>query len=171
MTTTERPAPDARAPRTVDRRSVLRWAGIGVGSALAAGGVVAGVRGTTNGGFTAGSGAPYDLWRDWTALTGVDRVVAAGVLAANPHNTQPWRIRAGDDRVEVYSDPRRRMPANDASGREHYAGLGSAVENMVVAAGGVGRAAEVTQFPDPASPDLVARLAGGEPQRRPSRRD
>ena len=39
--------------------------------------------------FTAGLGTPYRLWQDWGALSGVERVVAARVLAGNPHNTEP----------------------------------------------------------------------------------
>jgi hypothetical protein len=126
---------------------------------LATAGAGAGlVRAGTNGVFNAGDGAPYELWHDWTSLTGVDRVVAAGVLAANPHNTQPWRVVVDDNTVHLYSDPDRRMPANDASGREHYAGIGCALESMVVAAASAGLAPRAALFPEPEDPELVARL-------------
>ena len=136
------------------RRSTLKLAGAGLG-VVAAGGVTAGgVRAATNGAFSAGHGDPYDLWHDWTGLTGTDRVVAAGILACNPHNTQAWRFTVAGDTVNVYSDPARRMPLNDASHREHFAGLGCAIENMVIAAG----SAQVALFPDGTGSDHVARV-------------
>jgi hypothetical protein len=131
-------------------------AGIGLGTVAAVGVGAGGVRAASNGAFTAGAGDPYDLWRDWSGMSGVDRVVAAGVLAVNPHNTQPWRFTVAGDVIDVRSDPARRMPVNDAGDREHFAGLGCAIENMVVAAGG---AAEVTLFPEGTGSDHVARIA------------
>jgi hypothetical protein len=145
----------------------LKLAGLGLGSVAVAGVGVGGVRAATNGVFSAGSGEPYDLWHDWAAMSGVDRVVAAGILACNPHNTQPWRITVAGDAVHLYSDPSRRMPLNDASAREHFAGLGCAVENMVIAAGPAGFTANVTLFPDGTASDYVARIvlgAGGTGQ-------
>ncbi|MFF1724796.1 Acg family FMN-binding oxidoreductase [Streptomyces sviceus] len=141
------------------RRDALKLTGLGVGSLAAFGVGVGGLRAATNGALSAGSGDPYDLWHDWTTMSGIERVVAAGVLACNPHNTQPWRIRVDADTIDVHSDPSRRMPLNDASGREHFAGLGCAVENMVIAAGPAGFSADVTLFPDGIASDRVARIA------------
>jgi hypothetical protein len=135
----------------VQRRSVLKWIGIGAGTTVVAAGTGVGVRAAVNGGFAAGTGAPYDLWGAWPSLSGVDRVVAAGVLACNPHNTQPWSMAVSPGTIDLYSDPTRRMPVNDAFDREHFAGLGCAVENMVIAAGGT---PTVTVFP---TGDHVAR--------------
>jgi hypothetical protein len=152
---------EATEPTTMTRRSTLKLAGIGVGSVAVVGAGAVGVRAGTNGAFSAGSGDPYDLWRDWAAMSGVDKVVAAGILACNPHNTQPWRITVAGDTISVYSDPSRRMPLNDASGREHFAGLGCAVENMVVAAGPAGYTPAVALFPDGTGSDYVARITLG----------
>jgi len=146
--------PDAAAMTTpVKRRSVLKWIGIGAGTTVIATGTGVGVRAAVNGGFAAG--APYDLWSAWPTLSGVDRVAAAGVLACNPHNTQPWSMALAPATIDLYSDPARRMPVNDAFDREHFAGLGCAVENMVVAAGAAGFTPTVTVFP---AGDLVARI-------------
>ncbi|MEU2284928.1 hypothetical protein ABZ614_23820 [Streptomyces sp. NPDC013178] len=146
----------------VTRRDALKLAGLGFGSIVTVGVGVGGVRAITNGVFSAGSGDPYDLWHDWTSMSGIERVVAAGVLACNPHNTQPWRIAVDGDAIDVHSDPSRRMPLNDASGREHFAGLGCAVENMVIAAGPAGFTAKVTLFPDGTASDHVARVVLGD---------
>ena len=89
---TQNPEIEQQGARKMSRRSVLTWIGIGAGTAALAAGTGIGVRAASNGAFTAGLGTPYALWRDWAALSGVERVVAAGVLACNPHNTQPWRL-------------------------------------------------------------------------------
>ncbi|MFD5795245.1 hypothetical protein ACFWIO_17145 [Streptomyces diastatochromogenes] len=140
------------------RRDALKQAGLGVGSVAALGVGVGGVRAITNGAFSAGSGDPHDLWHDWSSMSGIERVVAAGVLACNPHNTQPWHIAVEGDTIDVHSDPSRRMPLNDASGREHFAGFGCAVENMVIAAGPAGFTADVALFPDGIASEHVARV-------------
>ncbi|MET9910971.1 hypothetical protein ABZZ74_29900 [Streptomyces sp. NPDC006476] len=140
------------------RRDALKLAGLGIGSVATLGVGLGGLRAATNGAFSAGSGDPYDLWHDWTTMSGIERVVAAGVLACNPHNTQPWRIRVDADTIDVHSDPSRRMPLNDASGREHFAGLGCAVENMVIAAGPAGFTTKVILFPDGIASEHVARI-------------
>jgi hypothetical protein len=168
MTTTTATS-DASEETTVSRRSTLKLAGIGLGAVAVAGVGAGGVRAATNGAFTAGSGDPYDLWHDWATMSGVDRVVAAGILACNPHNTQPWRIAVAGGTVNIYSDPGRRMPLNDASAREHFAGLGCAIENMVIAAGPAGFNPRTTLFPDGPGSDFVARIvlgAGGSDQDR-----
>ncbi|MDX2556202.1 Acg family FMN-binding oxidoreductase [Streptomyces stelliscabiei] len=143
---------------TFTRRDALKLTGLGIGSVAGLGVGVGGLRAVTNGAFSAGSGDPYDLWHDWSSMSGVERVVAAGVLACNPHNTQPWRMIVDGDTIDVHSDPSRRMPFNDASGREHFAGLGCAVENMVIAAGPAGFTADVALFPDGPVSDHVARI-------------
>jgi hypothetical protein len=152
----ETEAPEGKG---MTRRSTLKLAGIGLGSVAVAGVGAGGIRAATNGAFNAGAGDPYDLWHDWAAMSGIDRVVAAGILACNPHNTQAWRFTAAGDVIDVYSDPSRRTPRNDASAREHFAGLGCAIENMVIAAGPAGFTAQVTEFPQGPASDHIARVA------------
>lgn len=136
------------AAHKVSRRAVLGWAGTGVGGLILAAAAGVTVRGALNGTFTSGSGDPYELWHAYDHLEGVERIIAAGMLAANPHNAQPWRISSVDEVIEVSSDSSRMMPANDASGREHFAGLGSAAEQMAIVAAALGRAPRVSVFPD-----------------------
>ena len=61
---------------------------------------------------------------------GAAGLVRAGILAASPHNTQPWRFRVSPTRVELYADPARSLGAFDPYLREMHIGLGCAVENM-----------------------------------------
>lgn len=92
----------------------------------------------------------------------------AALLAANPHNTQPWALHVDDTGVDFHADLDRNLGAMDDLRRELRIGVGCALENAVVAARGAGREVDVTLTPEPASPSLMARLtltteAGEEP--------
>ncbi|MFF3742397.1 hypothetical protein [Streptomyces sp. NPDC002566] len=79
--------PDEPPETAVTGGDALEPVGLGIGSGAVLGVGVGGLRVATNGAFSAGSGDPYDLWHDWTSMSGTERAVAAGVLACNPHNT------------------------------------------------------------------------------------
>src|SRR5271166_2689728 len=67
--------------------------------------------------------APWGLWSD-PSLRGTSlALVAAAVLAANPHDTQPWLFRIGDDAIDVLADLSRNLGAMDAFVREMHLGL------------------------------------------------
>jgi hypothetical protein len=87
--------------------------------------------------------APWGLWNDPSLRGAPLALVAAAVLAANPHDTQPWLFRISDDAIEVFADLSRNLGAMDAFVREMHSGLGCAIENMLVAAGPNGYDAEV----------------------------
>ena len=117
--------------------------------------------------FSAGAGPAYEPWTTWRsdAAEGPLRLVRAAILAANPHNTQPWLFRVSPTRVELYADTVRNLGAFDPYLREMHIGLGCAVENMTRAAGASGYQAAVTLAAGPlAAPgpaprrDLVAAL-------------
>ncbi len=61
-------------------------------------------------------------------------LVAAGILASNPHNTQPWIFRVTDTQIDILADTRRHLGTFDPYLREMHLGLGCAVENMALAA-------------------------------------
>jgi nitroreductase len=79
-------------------------------------------------------------------------------LAPSVHNSQPWRLDLFADRLEVRLDTARRLPVLDPTGRDLVLSVGAALLNARVglAAGRAGE--EVSRFPDPARPDLVAVL-------------
>ncbi|HME85022.1 MAG TPA: hypothetical protein VKG91_10850 [Roseiarcus sp.] len=87
--------------------------------------------------------APWTLW-DATILRQTPfALVATAVLAANPHDTQPWLFRIGDGTIDVLADLSRNLGAMDPFVREMHLGLGCAIENMVAAAGPNGFEADV----------------------------
>ena len=84
-------------------------------------------------------------------------LVHAALLAANPHDTQPWRFRVGPGSIRVYVDGDRTLGAMDPLGRERHVGLGCALENLTVAAPSEGLAASVRYAVDE-EPGLVAEI-------------
>lgn len=150
--------------RGLSRRAALKGAGIGGAAVLLGSATVIGGRARSNGVWNHGQGEPYALWHDWHDASGLPKLVAAGTLAANPHNMQPWSFVVGTGSIDIYSDPGRTMPANDSRSRERTAGFGCVIENIVVAARAEGLDAKIALWPD--SDGLhVARidLAHGEP--------
>lgn len=64
-------------------------------------------------------------------------------LAANGHNTQPWRFNLADDRITVLPDFTRRTPVVDPDDHHLFASLGCAAENLTLAAASRGRGGEL----------------------------
>ncbi len=70
------------------------------------------------------------------------------ILAPNPHNRQPWRLRlAGDDRVELSCDLDRRLAETDPYDRQILIGFGTFIETAAIAASARGQRLEVIPFP------------------------
>jgi hypothetical protein len=87
---------------------------------------------------------------------GVRLAGTRGVLAANPHNSQPWRF-ACDNIIDVFATGRN-IGAIDPYRRELHLSVGCALENLVLAAEPYGYAADVALLPDQANPAHVARV-------------
>jgi nitroreductase len=141
----------------IDRRKVLKIAGATV---VVAGGALA-WRAYDRGVFSAGTGPAYVPWKTWGAGQPGDplRLVHAAILAANPHNSQPWIFRVGDDSIDLFADTRRNIGAIDPFLREMYMGVGCALENLLIAAAHDGYRTTVTLMPDAANTAHAARIS------------
>jgi nitroreductase len=104
-----------------------------------------GYRAWDRGVWAAGNGDPYTPWRNWygDAADGIKRPLRAAILAANPHDTQPWLFGIADNAITVFADRARNLGTFDPFRREMHLGLGAAVENLVLAARAFGMAADV----------------------------
>lgn len=74
----------------------------------------------------------------------IQELVRYATLAASGHNTQPWRFRIGDNRIEVLPDFSRRTPVVDPDDHHLFASLGCAAETMAIAARARGRPGELS---------------------------
>jgi hypothetical protein len=84
----------------VERRQCLRGAGV-VTVAVVGGGVW---RAYDQGVFGAGQGPAYEPWKDRrnNSDKGTIALVRAAILAASPHNTQPWLFKVTNSSIELY---------------------------------------------------------------------
>jgi hypothetical protein len=119
----------------MNRRAVL----IGAGSAAALAGAGIGIVARS-----IGSMADYDAEAaSLRAPLGEDprlrMLVRYATLAANSHNTQPWRFRAGRHSIDILPDLTHRTPAVDPDDHHLFVSLGCAAENLAIAAQATGR--------------------------------
>jgi len=84
--------------------------------------------------------------------------VSFGVRAPSIHNTQPWRWVYGGGGLELFADRARQLPALDPDGRSVLLSCGAALELAQLGFAVAGWRTEVDRLPDPARPDLVARI-------------
>jgi len=141
----------------ISRRGFLKGAGA-VAVLVAGGGVW---RAYEQGVFHAGKGPAYKAWEDWRGA-GAEAdplaLVSAAILAANPHNTQPWLFRVTESQIELFADRGRNLGTIDPFLREMRIGLGCALENLLLAAGARGYAVALELEPRRSAPAPVARV-------------
>ncbi len=90
-------------------------------------------------------------WRQASEGFGDPRldVLAYAILAPNPHNMQPWRIRLdGDDSFTVFCDLTRMLPETDPPNRQITIGFGCFLELVRQAAAEKGFRAKFDYFPE-----------------------
>jgi len=85
-------------------------------------------------------------------------LVRYAVLAPSGHNTQPWAFRVLGDAIELRADRSRGLPIADPRDREPTISCGAALFNLQLSARRFGLRSALRRFPDPADPDLLARL-------------
>ncbi len=83
----------------------------------------------------------------------MQEIIRYATLAANGHNTQPWKFVIKQNAIEIYPDYTRRLSVVDPDDRELWISLGCALENLLIAARSAGYTPEVTY---PYAADLSA---------------
>ena len=103
--------------------------------------------------------------KDPGPATQMRTLVHYATLAANGHNTQPWKFSIQENDIEIHPDTTRRLPVVDPDNRELWMSLGCALENLLIAARAKGFSPEVT-YPD-AAEFIHIRLTPDAPQSSP----
>lgn len=74
------------------------------------------------------------------------------------HNSQPWHWVAEDDRLHLFADRRRLLPATDHAGREAIISCGAALDHLRVAMLAAQWQTSIARFPNPNNPDHLATI-------------
>jgi hypothetical protein len=147
-----------RPEGTMTRRGLLKGIGIGAGALLVVAGGGAIWRAVDQSVFDPWSGPAYAPWSADIEGPAPESLVAAAILAANAHNTQPWLFRVLADRIDVLADRSRSMGSMDPVGRELALTQGCATENLVIAARAHGVVPDGVLVPDGNAADRVATI-------------
>ncbi|MEP6796913.1 MAG: hypothetical protein ABI890_02140 [Lapillicoccus sp.] len=140
------------------RRHVLRAFGLGGVTVVVAGTGALSYRVFDSAALSPGGGHAYDPWQQWRDVPGPLGAVACAVLAANPHNTQPWTFHVTDTTIDVYADPTRTIGTVDPLLREQHIGLGCALENLTLGCLARGLQPTTALLPDGADARRVAQV-------------
>ena len=146
-----------------NRRRVLQVAA----GAIALVGAGVAWRAWDQGVFSTGEGPAYEPWLTWEGGDAASprHLVRAATLAANPHNSQPWRFHIQPASIDLFADRSRNIGSIDPLLREMHIGLGCALENLILAASARGFGHKLALFPNPGEIAHVARVdleAGSE---------
>jgi hypothetical protein len=80
----------------------------------------------------------------------LQELVRCATLAANSHNTQPWKFGLSPDTISIHPDRSRRAPVVDPDEHHLWVSLGCATENLVLAAAALGKHADIAFGPQEA---------------------
>lgn len=84
-----------------------------------------------------------------TSARPIDRAIAYGCNAPNPHNTQAWKLlEESDTEALLYVDEIRLLPATDPPARQIHIGCGCFIETLAVGASTMGYRTTVEEFPE-----------------------
>jgi hypothetical protein len=105
-----------------------------------------------------------ESWKDTMSQQMVEMVRYA-TLAANGHNTQPWKFAIRQETIEIHPDYSRHLPMVDPDNRELWISLGCALENLLLAARAAGYAPEIAY---PSADEIIrVQLTADRPQGSP----
>ncbi len=85
------------------------------------------------------------------------------ILAPSGHNTQPWLFRLSPDGVDLIADRTRCLPVVDPFDRALVISCGAALGHLRTAMRFFGHEPVIQLLPEPADPDLLARVIFGSP--------
>jgi nitroreductase len=124
----------------MDRRNIL----IGGGALVLAGGATAFASMRQMGSMDAYNASVAATRARLSEAPEMRDLIRYATLAANSHNTQPWRFKVADGSIQMLPDFTRRIPVVDGDDHHIFASLGCAAENLAIAASARGKAGALT---------------------------
>lgn len=88
----------------------------------------------------------------------IGTVLEMAARAPSIYNSQPWRWRVSDDKLDLYVDASLHLPSTDPDGRDLIVSCGAALNHCVVALAAMGWRARAQRLPDPGDPDHLATI-------------
>jgi nitroreductase len=85
------------------------------------------------------------------------KVLDAAILAASPSNSQPWRFEVDDDHLHVIH-PHRASLLHDIDEHATLISFGAVLENIAIAAHGLGYTVDIRYFPEAGNSYFVAQV-------------
>jgi hypothetical protein len=76
------------------------------------------------------------------------KLILYAILAPSPRNSQPWKFLIENNKIRLYFDITKALPALDPNHRESYIALGAALENLLIAAKHFNYNFSVDYFPE-----------------------
>jgi hypothetical protein len=116
----------------IDRRELL------AGAFSVAGGIAISSRVAAADPPTPYQSAVQSTWAPMRTDPGKLELVRFATLAANSHNTQPWKFSIKNDSISIAPDYARRCPIVDPDDHHIFVSLGCATENLIHAAAAIG---------------------------------
>jgi hypothetical protein len=99
---------------------------------------------------------PTDYPSDGSLSDQIRFLLRFAILAPSSHNTEPWKFRVQDNRVDVLLDLSRWLNVADDDQRELHISVGCALENLLIAAEHFGIGYECELLPNPNALSLAA---------------
>lgn len=93
----------------------------------------------------------------------IEFLLRYAILAPSNHNTQPWIFEIDEDRVVLFADRSRSLPASDPADRELVLSCGAALFFLETAAHAFGFDVSVKRLPRADDPDRLAEIELGGP--------
>jgi nitroreductase len=88
----------------------------------------------------------------------IEQAVELATRAPSISNTQPWRFVLTADTLELWADRRRQLDTADLDGRALLVSCGGALHLVGLGLAALGWRTMTERLPDPAEPDLLARV-------------
>lgn len=88
----------------------------------------------------------------------IERAIQLATRAPSIHDTQPWRFVLTAGTLELWADRRQRLDTADLDGRALLVSCGGALHLAGLGLAALGWRTMTERLPDPAEPDLLARI-------------